>query len=99
MLIDFPGSKGSINIPERIGPNYLMFGITLLDDSKGDKVESIVRQHREDSLNINIQILKEWIRGRGRRCTWDNLIYALRLHCGTLADEIEKVRKHDHCVM
>ena len=66
----------------------MMVGITLLNDTKGDKVDSIATQCREDFLHINTQILKEWIQGRGSPCTWGNLIHALRLHCGTLADEV-----------
>ena len=68
----------------------MMVGITLLNDKNGDEMKSIIRQYREDSLQINTKILTEWIQGRGIPCTWNNLIYVLRLHCGTLADDVEQ---------
>ena len=68
----------------------MMVGITLLNDKNGDEMKSIIRQYREDSLQINTKILTDWIQGRGTPCTWNDLICALRLHCGKLADDIEQ---------
>ena len=94
VLIDFPGSNGRINIPERIGKKYFLVGIALLNDINGDRVDSIVSQYRDDPLHINTHILTDWIQGRGTSCTWDNLIGVLKLHhCGTLAEDIEEVMR------
>ena len=42
-LLKFPGRSGNINIPEKIGTNFRVFGIHLLNDENGEKVESIAR--------------------------------------------------------
>ena len=87
MLLDFPGS---INIPERIGTKYLMFGTLLLKDDNGDRVQAIVSKYKDDVMNINFQILIEWVQGNGIPCTWDDLICILKKCCNTLAVDIEK---------
>ena len=88
MLLDFPGS---INIPERIGMKYLMFGTLLLKDDNGVRVQAIESKCKDDIMNINIQILREWILGNDIPCTWDDLIRILKKsRCSKLAADIEE---------
>ena len=42
-------------------------------------MDGIVRKHREDPLEINIDILQMWIRGEGKKpITWETLADCLR---------------------
>ena len=75
--------------------NYQLFGIGLLDDINGDKVAPIVLRHQLNSVPITLDILMEWIRGRGiPDRTWGGLISVLRqpgLVLTALIDDIENV--------
>ncbi len=71
-----------------------MFGIFLLNDDIGSVVEALVLQHREDSMAINMAILRKWMEGVGRQpVTWQTLVEALRdSELNTLADDIYEVK-------
>ena len=90
-LLTFPAEKGNISIPERIGTNYTAFGILLLEDDTGTIVDGIVHEYQRDTHNINIAILKRWLKGRGRQPgTWRTLVNVLRDTMLTeLADDID----------
>ena len=74
-----------------IGVYWYMFGIYLLEDPNGRRVQAIRQQCLGDCEKINRAILMEWLRGgeKGRPVTWAVLCEALR-NTGlvTLADEI-----------
>ena len=75
------GSK-EIDIIEEIGTKYSRFGISLLHDKSGAKIEAIVKECRENAYEINQKILSRWIRGEGKKpVSWV-----------TLADELDKCR-------
>ena len=94
-LLNFPSKSGSINIPEQIGTNYLQFGILLLEDKTGAEVNAIVTKHREDAEQINLQILRLWIGGKGKPLSWDTLINVLKaIGLNTLASDIQDSRQH-----
>ncbi len=67
-----------------------MFGIFLLEDENGSRVEALVHQHREDSQAINMAILQEWLQGKGRQpVTWQTLVDVLGdCDLNTLAEDI-----------
>ena len=90
----FPGKQQTINIPQEIGSNYYQFGMFLLDDPNGTRVNNIERKHREDPERINTEILREWATGRGKKpVTWETLTEVLRdIELGALASEIEAVK-------
>ena len=46
-LLNFPGKKENIKIPQKIGTKYLEFGILLLNDETGAEVRTIVTKHHE----------------------------------------------------
>ena len=86
-LLKFPGRSGNINIPEKIGTNFRVFGIHLLNDENGERVESIARENSDVSLTI----LSRWLRGEGMQpATWRKLIQVLRdSNLSALAEDIE----------
>ena len=78
-LLNFPGEEKRINIPQEIGTQYTKFGIILLEDDSGARVDSIVREHRERAEDINTKILQEWLTGRGKQpVTWEPLVEVLQ---------------------
>jgi len=76
---------------------YQDLGSQLLDDPTGVKVDSMEHKHGRDSLRINTAILKEWLRGQGRRpVSWRTLIEVLRdIELSTLAGVIEEACSAD----
>ena len=92
-LLNFHGRKGKINIALEIGTKYMNFGILLLKDKTGAKVAAITDKHKGNAELINIEILQEWVSGRGKKpVSWRTLIEVLRdTGLGVLADDIESV--------
>ena len=92
-LLSFHGRKRTIDITEEIGTKYMKFGILLLKDKSGVKVTAIKQKHQGDAEQINIEILQEWLAGRGKEpVSWRTLIEVLRkTGLGALADDIEAV--------
>ena len=83
-----------INVAEKISTKYHNFGILLLDDSDGTRVQNIQHKHRQDAELINKEILQEWTAGRGKKpVSWETLTEVLHdIGLSTLADEIEAVK-------
>jgi len=92
-LIRFRGRRGRINIPQQISTNYFNFGILLLEDKDGARIRSVIHKCRENSEQINIKVLEEWIAGRGKYpVSWDTLIEVLQdIGLGALASDIAAV--------
>ena len=80
-----------INVPQEIGVKYYQFGLLLLEN---DAIRSIAHKHREDPERINIEVLEEWVAGRGKHpVTWQTLTQILRdIELCTLAADIEEVK-------
>jgi len=94
-LLNLPSKSGSINIPEQIGTNYLRFGILLLNDKSGAEVKAIVTQKWEDAEQINVEILRLWIGGKGKPLSWNTLIDVLKaIGLNTLASDIQDSLQH-----
>ena len=91
-LLNFPGKSGEINILERIGTQYKTFGIFLLKDDNGAKVDCIAKEEGE-SIQISIKILSKWLQGEGMQpLTWSTVIQALKMsNLGALAEDIRAV--------
>lgn len=92
-LLNFHGRKRKINIIQEIGIKYTNFGILLLKDETGSNVAAITKKHLGSAELINIEILQEWLAGRGKEpVSWRTLIEVLRkAGLGVLADDIEAV--------
>ena len=93
--IRFRGRKRRINIPHEIGVEYRDFGLLLLEDHNGAKIRALALKHRDDANEINVEIIEEWVTGKGKRpVTWKTLIQVLYdIELSTLAEEIEEAIK------
>ena len=77
-----------LDIHKDVGPNYKIFGTFLLRDTTGMVVEGIRDCHRTPQ-NITLQILQEWLIGRGESITWQSLVQAFRSSdLNVLADRV-----------
>ena len=84
MLSDMTLPNGtSLNIIEEIGTKYEHFGILLLDDEFGKRME-IIKHDKQDVARIITQILREWLEGTGLKPTW-----------GTLLKVLKKMKEHE----
>ena len=92
LLLRFPGKSGEINIVERIGTTNKTFGIFLLNDEIGVKVESIAEE-KSKVVDMTLKILSQWLKGEGiQPPTWSTLIQVLRQsNLLVLANEIASV--------
>ena len=94
-LLNFPGKSGNISIPQQVGTKYFMFGVLLLDDKTGTEVNAIVTQYRGDAEQINSEILRLWIGGKGKPLSWNALIDVLKaIGLNNLADNIPGSPQH-----
>ena len=92
--VRFRGRERRINIPQEIGIKYYNFGLLLLEDDTGARIQSIAHEHRDNAEQINTEVLQQWINGRGKQSvTWKTLIEVLHdIELSTLAREIEAVK-------
>lgn len=95
-LLRVPVKDGrrNISIPSEIGSRYFEFGVFLLNDTTGSKIESICREMRDNSEDIVRKILMEWLSGKGRQpVTWETLIQTLiDASLSTLAEDIRSAK-------
>ena len=66
VLRHFPVKNGHIDIPEEIGADYEKFGTLLLEDKSGNKVKNIKVSECDDLLLITVEILRQWLQGKGK---------------------------------
>jgi len=92
--IRFQGRERKINIPQEISIKYRDFGILLLDDRTGTRLEALEHEHRCNAELINSKILQEWIAGKGKHpVSWKTLTEVLRdVELNTLAEDIDHVK-------
>ena len=79
-------------IPREVGADFRKFGIFLLDDTRGSRVDAISVeiecQGRCD--RITTRILQEWVGGKGAVLTWDKFVKTLRdCELNVLAREVQ----------
>ena len=74
---------------ERIGRDYKRFGIELLEDADGDKMDEI-KENNSRAADMRMEIMRGWRRGKGKKpVTWRTLIEVLRkIELDELADDI-----------
>ena len=83
-----------LEVPERIGAAYFTFGVLLLNDKTGRKMD-IIRHVCRHSDDIRYMILQKWLEGYGRPVTWKTLVKTLQdCELFSLAAEI-KAKKID----
>jgi len=73
---------------------YSLFGIFLLEDSTEARIKAIELNCHGDPERISIEIVKEWLCGRGKHpVTWNTLVKVLfAIGFATLAAEIADVK-------
>ena len=54
-----------------------MFGTLLLQDEYGNKMENITENCRGRPEMITMEVLREWLAGKGVEVSWDSLISTL----------------------
>ena len=79
-LLSFPTITGdTINVMSRVGTKYDQLGYILLNDEDGSTVDQIIDYHHHSPERIASEILKKWIRGKGKQpVTWKTLTDTLR---------------------
>ncbi len=93
-LVRFQGKRERINLPQEIGVRFHHFGILLLDDRTGMLVQGIVRRLHENTVEINTEILQQWLSGHGQKpVTWETLVQVLKdVNLVNLAESIAEVK-------
>ena len=65
-------------IPDIVGDSYRRFAGYVLKDNDGKIVEELKKEHKDNAGEIMYDVLRRWVNGEGRDCTWKNLISALK---------------------
>ena len=81
-----------LKIPLRVGSNYSTFGIFLLDDATGGRIQTLKKQCLGIADDVMLCILQEWLEGKGLKpVSWETLVKTLRdTGLSALADEIQQ---------
>lgn len=87
-------SDGKVNLAEKIGTHYMMFGVLLLDDDAGERISAIENEFKCSAERIAFHVLQLWVQGKGRKpVTWATLVDVLdELGLMALARDIRKVK-------
>ena len=72
------GQLLDIGLPSRIGPEIQVFGTFLLQDDHGDKMDNIRANHQGRPKDMAMEVLREWLAGKGVEVTWESLMATLR---------------------
>ena len=86
-----------LRVPQQVGANFSTFGIFLLNDMTGSRVDIIDTECRGKPERIVLKILQEWLEGKGLPVTWESLIQTLRdTDLSVLADQIQATKLSPH---
>ena len=79
-LLNFDTNRGdSIDIIDEVGAKYQKFGILLLEDKTCAHVQGLIKKHSGDCESINLEIVQEWLQGRGAKpVSWRTLTKMLK---------------------
>ena len=79
-----------IKLPSRVGPKVSAFGTILLQDDLGNKMEIIRGNHQGRLEEMAMEVLREWLAGKGVEVSWESLIATLRKSkLKLMADQIQ----------
>ena len=67
-----------IDLHSRIGPKIQVFGVYLLQDDHGNKMNNIRVNHQGRPEDMAMEVLTEWLAGNGVEVTWESLMATLR---------------------
>ena len=94
-LLCLPVSTGqNINLTVEVGDKYFKFGVQLLDDKNGQRIQNIETQKRgSPPEDINREILMEWLQGKGKPVTWKALVEVLQsIELNVLAEAVNSLK-------
>ena len=83
-IVHFSGGRPTmpqlilLDIPQQVGASYSIFGILLLNDEMGSRVDTIEDECRGKPERIVRKILQEWLEGKGLAVTWETLVQTLK---------------------
>ena len=99
--LSFSGERPSLpellrlKVPQQVGANYSTFGIFLLDDQTGSRVQSLKQACLGNPADVMLRILQEWLEGKGLPVTWESLVETLQnIDLSVLADQIHDLHVH-----
>ena len=97
-LRHYPVTNGHIDIAAEIGTDYEKFGTLLLQDKNGNIVDSIAKSKHYITVDITVEILRQWLQGKGRKpVTWQTLVKCLQnSDLNTLVDNIKRSLSEHH---
>ena len=79
-----------IKLPSRVGPKLQTFSTLLLQDEFGDIVANIVEDCRGKTEKVIMEVLRQWLAGKGVEVSWESLIATLRdCELSLMADQIQ----------
>ena len=79
-----------MDLPLRVGDRFETFGVLLLDDETGDKMAIMREKFMRDPEKITMEVLREWLAGKGVEVSWESLIATLRKSkLKLMADQIQ----------
>ena len=89
-------ANGKVNLAQRI-VRYDDFGILLLEDDNGDRIEAIARELHERAEEIIMRIFRLWAKGKGLKpVSWATLVSVLQeVGLMALAEDIQQVKCMD----
>ena len=80
----------TMDLPLRVGDRFETFGVLLLDDETGDKMAVIKEDCRGKPERVTMEVLREWLAGKGVEVSWESLIATLRKSkLKLMADQIQ----------
>ena len=95
-LRQFPVRNGVKDIVAEIQNDYSHFGTILLEDKNGNIVKGIERAKREDPVDVTVEIVRQWLQGKGRKpVTWSTFAECLKeSNLYVAAEDIERALSH-----
>ena len=80
----------TMDLPLRVGDRFETFGVLLLDDETGDKMAIMREKFMRDPERVTMEVLREWLAGKGVEVSWESLITTLRKSkLKLMADQIQ----------
>ena len=85
--------SGKVNLAQKIN-RFQIFGIIILEDDDGDRIDAIMREHRDRVEDINMSVFRSWVKGEGLKpVSWATLVDVLQdVGLNTLARDIKQVK-------
>ena len=82
-----------MNLAQKIS-HFQNFGIIILKDDDGDRIDAMMREHRDRVEDINKSVFRSWVKGEGLKpVSWATLVDVLQeIGLNTLARDIKQVK-------